>query len=141
MPYLIIDDLVSGNSTQYSSEGILCNEDDVLMVMDGASSGKVFTGNKGYVGSTLAKVSSNKVPESILYFGLRKFEDEIMKNTTGSAIPHTDKSFVSELQIVDDVHEEEKKFFDNCLSMIRKLRKENTVLNAQKEILLHKYFD
>ena len=140
-PYLIIEDLVSNSHTQFSSDGIVCDENDVLMVMDGASSGKVFTGNKGYVGSTLAKLSSSQIKSSILYFGLSKFEEEIMKNTTGSAIPHTDKSFVSELQIVFDSDGKMVNFFDVCLNQICNLRMQNVFLNSQKETLLHKYFD
>lgn len=138
---MIIEDLVSNIHTQFSSDGIVCDENDVLMVMDGASSGKVFTGNKGYVGSTLAKLASSKIEPSILYFGLSKFEDKIMKNTTGSAIPHTDKSFVSELQIVFDSDGKMVNFFDVCLNQICNLRMQNVFLNSQKEILLHKYFD
>lgn len=140
LPYLVIDDLVSNNYTQFSSEGLACDENDVLMVMDGASSGKVFTGNKGYVGSTLAKLSSSQIKSSILYFGLSKFEEEIMKNTTGSAIPHTDKSFVSELRIIDDLDGKTTNFFDFCLNQICNLRTQNSLLNIQKEILLQKYF-
>ena len=139
-PYLIIDDLASNIHTQFSSEGLVCDENDVLMVMDGASSGKVFTGNKGYVGSTLAKLSSPQIKPSILYFGLSKFEEEIMKNTTGSAIPHTDKSFVSELRIVDDLDDKTTDFFNFCLNQICNLRTQNSLLYIQKEILLKKYF-
>lgn len=139
-PYLIIDDLASNIHTQFSFEGLVCDENDVLMVMDGASSGKVFTGNKGYVGSTLAKLSSPQIKPSILYFGLSKFEEEIMKNTTGSAIPHTDKSFVSELRIVDDLDDKTTDFFNFCLNQICNLRTQNSLLYIQKEILLKKYF-
>ena len=140
IPYLIIDDLASNIYTQFSSEGLVCDENDVLMVMDGASSGKVFTGNKGYVGSTLAKLSSPQIKSSILYFGLSKFEEKIKKNTTGSAIPHTDKSFVSELRIVDDLDDKTTNFFNFCLNQICNLRTQNSLLNIQKEILLQKYF-
>lgn len=140
LPYLVIDDLASNIYTEFSSEGLACDENDVLMVMDGASSGKVFTGNKGYVGSTLAKLSSQQIKSSILYFGLSKFEEEIMKNTTGSAIPHTDKSFVCELQIIDDLDSKTTDFFNFCLTQICNLRKQNSLLNIQKEILLQKYF-
>ena len=140
LPYLVIDDLASNIYTHFSSEGLACDENDVLMVMDGASSGKVFTGNKGYVGSTLAKLSSPQIKPSILYFGLAKFEEEIMKNTTGSAIPHTDKSFVCELQIIDDLDDKTTDFFDFCLNQICNLRTQNSLLNIHKEILLQKFF-
>lgn len=79
LPCLVIDNLASNIYTKFSSEGLVCDENDVLMVMDGASSGKVFTGKKCYVGSILAKLSSSQIKSLILYFGLSKFEKEIRK--------------------------------------------------------------
>ena len=141
IPYLTIEDLVSGKHAHYCLEGIFCDEKDVLMVMDGASSGKVFTGNSGCVGSTLAKLVLPQIRRSVLYFGLLKFENDIMKNTTGSAIPHADKSFVRDLQVIDDEDEQMYKFFDVCLDEISNLKKQILILKKQKDILLQKYFD
>lgn len=69
-----------------------CTNDDVLMVMDGASSGRVEYGYSGIIGSTLAKISVKEplCPE-FLYFFLKTKERDIRENTTGTSIPHTDK--------------------------------------------------
>lgn len=76
-PYLTIDALCSGDISQTATSGIKCSENDLLMVMDGASSGKVFLGNEGYVGSTLAKIICSKIDSSILYFGLKNFKTSL----------------------------------------------------------------
>ncbi len=69
LPYLTIDYLMGNSESTNSSTGIECHSDDVLMVMDGASSGKVFTGFHGYVGSTLAKLVTD-IPSSLVYLFL-----------------------------------------------------------------------
>ena len=137
--YLTIEALTSGDSGVVSSEGVLCKENDVLMVMDGASSGRCFIGNDGYVGSTLARIDTNGINHTILFFALKKHEKEIAEHTTGSAIPHADKSFVSELfyPIVDT---ETASSFERLISLVVSKRKENLRLKALKTALLAKFY-
>ena len=100
--YLTIDALTSSNSTYSETEkNVLVNELDLLMVMDGASSGTMYFGKKGIVGSTLSKIelSDNNYKE-IIYRCLKYYEPEIKIHTTGSAIPHTDKNYVLQLPFI-----------------------------------------
>lgn len=138
LPYLSIDAL-TGQEPVCSSSGLLCGEDDVLMVMDGASSGKVFTGFRGYVGSTLAKVVTD-LPASMVYIFLYKHQSDSMDNTKGSAIPHADKGYIGELEIpmISDPFVINKLSAD--LKLITLLRKENESLKQIKNALLKKYF-
>ena len=97
--YLTIEVLSNQNHTYaYDEKGIITNEYDILMVMDGASSGKLFYGKQGLVGSTLAKIDVNKEYLEIIYQFLKFNEKYISDNTTGSAIPHTDKGLVLNLK-------------------------------------------
>ena len=104
LPYLSIDYL-NGNMSnlKYASPKnvIISNEEDILMVMDGASSGKVYIGKEGIVSSTIAKVNilNNRIKKDIIYFYLLFFEEKIKTHTTGSAIPHVDKKYVFNLKI------------------------------------------
>ena len=66
--------------------------------MDGASSGKLFYGKHGLVGSTLAKLETNPEYREIVYQFLKINESFISENTTGTAIPHTDKGLILNLQ-------------------------------------------
>ncbi|MBI5629654.1 MAG: restriction endonuclease subunit S [Elusimicrobia bacterium] len=97
LPVILIESLNSGRS-QYAvpDEMIEVNGDDVLMVMDGASSGRVDTGLGGLVGSTLAKIlPKQKVPgKSFLYAALKYLEPEIRQHLTGTSIPHVDKGWI-----------------------------------------------
>ena len=138
LPYLSIDAL-TGQEPVCSSSGLLCGEGDILMVMDGASSGKVFTGFRGYVGSTLAKVVTD-LPESMVYIFLYKHQSDSMDNTKGSAIPHADKGYIGELDtaMISDSFVLNKLSAD--LKLITLLRKENESLKQIKNALLKKYF-
>ena len=99
LDYLTID-VLSNQSQMYAHDekGILANEYDILMVMDGASSGKLFYGKSGIVGSTLAKLNVEEKYLEIVYQFLKQSEKFISDNTTGSAIPHTDKGLVLSLK-------------------------------------------
>lgn len=101
--YLTINVLL-GKDYLYAhpNSAILAEKDNILMVMDGASSGKIYFGANGIVASTLAKVKilNNNLSTEYMYHFLKYNENEINNHTTGSAIPHTDKNFVLSLKIV-----------------------------------------
>ena len=138
LPYLSIDAL-TGQEPLSSSAGVPCDEEDILMVMDGASSGKVFTGFHGFVGSTLAKVVTN-LPSCLVYRFLYEHQNDAMENTKGSAIPHADKGFIGELDMpmIKDSLAVER--LSNDLRLVASLRKQNVSLKRIKGTLLSKYF-
>jgi type I restriction enzyme S subunit len=75
---------------------VLADYDDVLMVMDGASSGRVETGQRGIVGSTIAKVILNdyNLSKQFIYYFLKFIEPISRKHLTGTSIPHSDKRWI-----------------------------------------------
>ncbi len=100
--YLTIDVLNRNSVLFCSTEKVVeTNDTNVLMVMDGASSGSIYFGQKGVVASTLAKLEliSNNVSNQFLFYMIKFFENDIKAHTTGSAIPHTDKEYVYRLKI------------------------------------------
>lgn len=99
--YLTID-VLNGGNPQFAciDKMVICNIYDVLMVMDGASSGTVYFGLKGIVGSTIAKFEvTHEQLREIVYQYLKINEAEVKAHNTGSAIPHTDKGYVSKCKI------------------------------------------
>ena len=93
LPQILINTLDTGNSLYANSEKmVISDETDLIMVMDGASSGRIEMGFSGIVGSTLAVIKVKTLPNSFLYQFLKIKEKDIRGNTTGAAIPHTDKS-------------------------------------------------
>lgn len=99
VPYLNIDALTFGQPLYTAAEKmVIANQLDILMVMDGASSGRTFYGRYGAVASTLAKIEVvNDVLREFVLILLRVFSTEMASHNTGSAIPHADKRFISGL--------------------------------------------
>ena len=143
--YLTID-VLNRNSVLFCSKEkvIEANSEDVLMVMDGASSGAVYFGQKGVVASTLAKLEliSQKVSNQFLFYAIKYFENDIKTHTTGSAIPHTDKEYTYRLMIAlpTDISLPTKS--DDLLCDISDTfiarEQENAVLKATRDTLLPK---
>lgn len=99
LPQLLIDTFNSGNFVFADATNmVIANEHDMLMVMDGASSGRIEIGFSGIVGSTLAKIKvADKFNHPLFIFHFLKTKVlDITSNTTGSSIPHADKSKIFE---------------------------------------------
>ena len=100
VPQILIDVLDGGKEFYTKPENmVICSDEDLIMVMDGASSGRIEFGFSGAIGSTLSLLNCEKNIKSILYFYLKRFESDIKAHTTGSAIPHTDKERVYRYRI------------------------------------------
>lgn len=118
---------------------IIATDEDLLMVMDGASSGRVEFGFHGVVGSTISRLALKKDIKSILFFFLKTKEKDIRENTTGSAIPHTDKEKVYgyKIAIPQNTAMYEKDFF-SFIKSIENIKKENLSLKNSRDQLLVK---
>lgn len=138
--YLTIEVLSNQNkSYAYDEKGVEANEYDILMVMDGNSSGKLFYGKNGLVGSTLAKVDVDNEYLEIVYAFLKFNEKYISDNTTGSAIPHTDKSLVLNLKCpISNNILNYSTLFKNIRSMIISNNKKILTLQKLRDTLLPK---
>lgn len=131
---------LNGQELNYadSTKAILSNN-DLLMVMDGASSGDVYYGGKGVVGSTLSRVDcidNNYIPEFI-YFVMKYYKKLIQSKNTGSAIPHTDKVFVGTLEIPKLLKEQQEKYKILLNKIIQNIN-ENEILTQLRDTLLPK---
>jgi type I restriction enzyme S subunit len=107
LPYLTIANIESSEKNYADAKGtILVSQYDTVMVMDGGSSGKVFYGLSGILGSTMSVLSSkNPKTNMFILLSAKYIEQDIREKTTGSAIPHTDKELVKKVKfsINDDI--------------------------------------
>lgn len=117
----------------------IISEEDILMVMDGASSGEVYFSDYGVVGSTLAKVDiiNENYTKAYIFFILKKYSELIKNKNTGSAIPHTDKAFVNTLGLPIISIEQQLKY-KNILNKIQHNNAENINLIKTRDTLLPK---
>lgn len=142
LPYVSMDGISNGKYNLEFSDGmILCSDFDILMVMDGASSGTVFSGQNGIVSSTFARIDCEQKHQELVYWFLLSQQEFIGLQNTGSAIPHANKDFVNSLEfpIIDADSLSIK--LRSIREKVYKLRNENTFIKQLKETYLRKFFD
>jgi len=146
LPVVLIENFNGIVSSYALPKGMtIAQEKDVLMVMDGASSGRVETGYYGIVGSTLAKITLREgsgVGTHFLYYALKLLEPEIRKHLTGTSIPHADKNWISAQMVCFPNKGELLFYFEEIIGQIREriraLRGESRTLAALRDALLPK---
>jgi len=146
LPVVLIENFNGTVSSYALPKGMtIAQEKDVLMVMDGASSGRVETGHYGIVGSTLAKITLREgsgVGTHFLYYALKLLEPEIREHLTGTSIPHADKNWISAQMVCFPNKGELLFYFEEIVGQIREriraLRGESRTLAALRDSLLPK---
>lgn len=137
--YLTIACLIGEENNYADPNKMLITDHDILMVMDGASSGETYFSSDGIVSSTLSKIeiiNRNYIPEYI-FFTLKKYKKDIQSQTTGSAIPHTNKDIVFNLS-VPKIKIKEQLIFTTLLDIILQKNEENIKLSQLRDTLLPK---
>lgn len=141
-PHLLIAAFDGQSSEMVSTKNmILAEAEDVLMVMDGASSGRTETGFTGVVGSTIAKIKIISRLKHVLYFFLKIHESEINSQTTGTSIPHADKGLVNHLNFCFPKNEVLDSFNLQSIAVRKKIninKQEYSSLQTLRDTLLPK---
>lgn len=91
----IIDNYTDGENCTF------CKPDDVLIVWDGARCGFVGRGVEGAIGSTLAKISSDKYTNDFLFYFLQSKYKVLNSNPRGVGIPHIEPNLLWNFEIPD----------------------------------------
>lgn len=144
IPYLLIEGIKNRCFLYTDDEKMaIAKNDDIIMVMDGASSGQVFIGFHGAVGSTLGiykvKKDMNYSPY-IVYFFLKDNYKSISDKNIGSAIPHANKEYIATMDIIPD--QKTNGMFDRfarkTFNQIDVLQRKNLNLRKTRDRLLPK---
>ncbi len=141
-PQILIENLNGKEPLYANKDGMtIVGMDEPIMVMDGASSGRVEIGHGGILGSTLAKViaTSDWISNLFLYYFLKSKESEINQNTTGTSIPHADKGRIKKFQCIlpsMDILESFNKIARIILNKIIVNKKEIKILSQIRDSLL-----
>ena len=143
--YLQIEDLRENPSIKFTSDnkGTLVDTNDIIIAWDGAHSGLVSYGLKGFIGSTLArlKVSNKDIYTPFLGRYLQSKFLTIQANRTGATIPHVNKDALCSLYIPLPPIEEQKRIAAilHKADAIRRKRKEAIALT--EELLRSTFLD
>lgn len=104
LPNLSLDylrnDTVTFNNFCYSTDKtLLADEDDFVIIWDGAGVGEILRAKKGYISSTIAKLIFNKNFSSKYFFHLRdNLEYTLKQIPTGMGIPHLNPHILNNYQ-------------------------------------------
>ena len=103
IPYVDIKAFEKGIIDNYTDgeNCIFCKPDDVLIVWDGARCGFVGRGVEGAIGSTLAKISSEKYTNDFLFYFLQSKYKILNSNPRGVGIPHIEPNLLWNFEIPD----------------------------------------
>ena len=93
---------------RYASDGVLVEDGDLLMVMDGYNAGEVLFAKKGYLGNSLSLIKPKKENDKdYLFLCLKKKENYIRAVSKSDYINHVSVSLLEKLMINIPSYEEQ----------------------------------
>lgn len=146
LPYLLIETFENGSINYWTDERQPFVEvEDIVIIADGERSGKVLRFKKGILGSTLLMLKQKDTSydfRNYAFLVLKSKENELMQHRTGSAIPHLDKSYLADLQIIipqpPSILKEFNEIVDPIFRIVILNQDEVTTLSSIRDTLLPK---
>lgn len=140
IPYINIKAFEKGIITEYApeQEAVCCTQKDVLLVWDGARAGLSGRGISGYVGSTLAKVTSDLVDIKLLAYFFESIYKTLNAQTKGVGIPHIDPIVLNNLPFNLPPKAEQLRIVDKLEELFSELEAGDNELQAA-QIKLNQY--
>lgn len=143
-PYITID-VANGGIPMYCSPESMpyCNS-ETIMVMDGASSGNVYVGIDGVLGSTFSMLKSSRedISNSYIYMILNTLKSVYVRANTGSTVPHANRRYIEQMKIAIPKNcLFFSKTFDEIFYQIKLLNLQIKELNSLKTFLLPLLFN
>ncbi|MBM7834926.1 restriction endonuclease subunit S [Clostridium sardiniense] len=136
IPYVTIKYFQTKEADQYTFEtetNRLCDEDDILIVWDGARAGLIGTGVQGALGSTLCKIKFNCMNKKFMYYYFVSKYNLINANTKGTGIPHVDSTYLEKLTLGIPPLKEQQRIVDKIESLFEKLDKAKELIEEARD--------
>jgi len=126
IPYILIDQMEGRPNRYYTNDDKvpIADEDDILIVWDG-SVGKVTSGIKGAIGSTIAALTPKKINSTLLKYFLITKKSEIENTSRGTSIQHINPEYFDNLLVPIPPKEIQQKIvvkLDKLMPKIRECR-------------------
>jgi type I restriction enzyme, S subunit len=121
-PYLTME-CISDKEKKYATkkETVEIKKSDLIMLGDGAGSGKVFTNLEGILSSTfyVFKPKNDEIDSKLVYYFLDSIYEIFSSTKYGTSIPHLDKFILKKIQIPIPSKDEQKEI----ISILENLEK------------------
>lgn len=136
IPYVTIKYFQTKVADQYTfatETNRVCNEDDILIVWDGARAGLIGTGVQGALGSTLCNIRFDNLNKKFMYYYFLGKYDLINSNTKGTGIPHVDPTYLDTLVLSIPPLREQQRIVDKIESLFEKLDKAKELIEEARD--------
>lgn len=136
IPYVTIKYFQTMEADQYTfitETNRICEEEDILIVWDGARAGLIGSGVSGALGSTLCKIKFKKMEQRYMYYYFIGKYDSINANTKGTGIPHVDPNYLKDLEIGIPPLKEQERIVNKIESLFEKLDKAKELIEEARE--------
>lgn len=137
LPYVDIDAFENHNIKQYTDgeKCVPCEDGDILIVCDGSRSGLVGRAVKGYVGSTLAKLSADGVCNDYLYRYVQGKYALLNTRKKGTGTPHLNPELLKKQKLIVPSKVEQERIVYRIDETLSEIDAGVTILNKTKEQL------
>lgn len=150
LPYVDIEAFETGKIKQYTdgTKCTPCDNGDILIVCDGSRSGLVGRAVKGYVGSTLAKISADGLTDRYLFRFVQGKYALLNTKKKGTGTPHLDQELLKQQKLIVPSIEEQKRIvarieelFSQLDAGVETLKKIKAQLAVYRQAVLKEAFD
>jgi type I restriction enzyme S subunit len=138
LPYIDIKAFEKQEYRQFTSgkKCVVCEDQDIVIVWDGARSGLSGKAIKGALGSTLAKVEfSTEVERDYIFYFLQSQYTYLNQNTKGTGIPHIDPEILNNLELVIPSKEEQQRIIKKLNALMERINANQARLDKIPQIL------
>ena len=150
LPYVDIEAFETGKIKQYTdgTKCTPCDDGDILIVCDGSRSGLVGRAVKGYVGSTLAKISADCLSDQYLFRFVQGKYALLNTKKKGTGTPHLNQDLLKQQKLIVPSYSEQERIvarieelFSQLDAGVETLKKTKAQLAVYRQAVLKDVFD
>ena len=149
LPYVDIEAFETGKIKQYTdgTKCTPCDDGDILIVCDGSRSGLVGRAVKGYVGSTLAKISADCLSDQYLFHFVQGKYALLNTKKKGTGTPHLNQELLKQQKLIVPSYSEQERIvarieelFSQLDAGVETLKKTKAQLAVYRQAVLKEAF-
>lgn len=150
LPYVDIEAFETGKIKQYTdgTKCTPCDDGDILIVCDGSRSGLVGRAVKGYVGSTLAKISADCLSDQYLFHFVQGKYALLNTKKKGTGTPHLNQELLKQQKLIIPSYSEQERIvarieelFSQLDAGVETLKKTKAQLAVYRQAVLKEAFE
>ena len=150
LPYVDIEAFETGKIKQYTdgTKCTPCDDGDILIVCDGSRSGLVGRAVKGYVGSTLAKISADCLSDQYLFRFVQGKYALLNTKKKGTGTPHLNQDLLKQQKLIVPSYSEQERIvarieelFSQLDAGVETLKKTKAQLAVYRQAVLKEAFE